>query len=508
MQGCLLSIDQSTQGTKALVIREDGRVLAKSALPHRQIINGAGWVSHDLNEIFENVLTAGRQAVDTADISLKSLVGIALTNQRETTAAWDRISGRPLAEAVVWQCTRADVICQEIEKCGRIGGRADGDTSPVSVNEIFLRTGLKLSPYYPAAKMAWLLREISEVREAEKTGTLALGTVDAYLINRLTAGEVFATDTSNASRTQLFDLERMTWDADILSLFGIPGEFLPEVRESDGVFGKTDLGGFLPEPIPILASLGDSHAALFGHGCTEPGDIKVTYGTGSSIMFNTGEHIVRSESGLSSSVAWTRNGKTQYVLEGNVHYAGAVISWLKDEVGLINDSAETEALCRAAAAEDRTYLVPAFTGLGAPWWASHARATLCGMGRQTGRAEIVRAAVESIAYQIRDVIEAMRADTGRSISCVHADGGPTVNGYLMQFQSDILEAGVAIPEVSDQSAVGVALMAGLKAGLWSESDVMKMTKPTKTFFPHMDKKERLIRLAGWEEAVRRVIERL
>jgi len=505
MQGWLLGIDQSTQGTKALLLGEDGTILASAALPHRQIISRTGWVSHDLNEIYKNVLSVSRKVISSAGVLPAQIIGVALTNQRETTAAWDLSGGHPLSEAVVWQCSRAAEICHEIEN-GSMNDEGSASTkASLSLQDISRKTGLELSPYYSAAKMAWLLRQVAVIKGAAEKGILALGTIDAYLVYRLSGGTVFATDTSNASRTQLFDLQKLDWDDSLLSLFDIPRAALPEIRAADEGFGQTDLEGILPGPVPILASLGDSHAALFGHGCTEPGDIKVTYGTGSSIVLQTGDTIIRSKSGLSTSVAWTQGGQTKYVLEGNVHYAGAVINWLKSDVSLIKDEAEIEELCRKASSEDRTYLVPAFTGLGAPWWASHARASLSGMGRLTGRAEIIRAAVECIAYQILDVIKVMRTETGLPVSCIHADGGPTANGYLMQFQSDVLNAEIKMSAVTDQSAMGTALLAGLKAGLWSIKEIRQIVTTAAIYNPSMAEEERNERLSRWESAVQKVL---
>ena len=487
MKKYVLSVDQSTQGTKAMIFDEAGGMLARADLPHRQIVNGAGWVSHDPEEIFRNTLQVAGLAAEKAGVDPAEIVCMGISNQRETTVAWDRVTGKPVCDAIVWQCARATEVCAEIEKTG-IGE---------AVRE---RTGIPISPYFPAAKMAWILRSVPEAAEKAREGRLCLGTVDAWLVWKLTGQ--FRTDYSNASRTQLFNLHTLAWDPEICAAFGIDPAALPAVTDSDAVFGETDLGGLLPKKIPVCGVLGDSHAALFGHGCLEKGMTKATYGTGSSIMMNIGPAFAASKNGLVTSLAWKYKGQVIYVMEGNLNYTGAVITWLKDSLGLITSAGETAELAEQAHPADTACLVPAFTGLGAPYWRSDARALLCGMSRTTGKKEIVRAALESIACQIRDVIAAMEKDTGIRLPLLRVDGGPTRNRYLMQFQSDLLATPVSCPDAEELSGIGAACMAGLSCGLYDESVFRRLSY--RAYTPAMGEEERQARIDRWAAAVRLV----
>ncbi len=481
----VLSVDQSTQGTKALIFDEGGKMLARADLPHRQIINDLGWVSHDPEEICQNTLKVVRMAAEKAGIDPADIVCMGISNQRETTVAWDKITGKPVCDAIVWQCARAVDVCAEAEKTGI------GDL----VRE---RTGIPISPYFPAAKIAWILQNVPEAKALEKKHQLCLGTVDAWLLWKLTGQ--YKTDYSNASRTQLFNIRALQWDRDICAAFGIDADDLPIVTDSDAVFGETDLGGWLQRKIPICGVLGDSHAALFGQDCLEKGMMKATYGTGSSIMMNIGETPVFSKEGIVTSIAWRLFGQTQYVLEGNVNYTGAVITWLKDDVQLIQSPSETEALARGAHPGDTCYLVPAFSGLGAPYWNSSAKACLCGMTRVTGKKEIVRAALDCIAYQITDVVKSMERSISAPIPELRADGGPTRNGYLMQFQSDILNMPVRISQLEELSTTGVAYAAGLSAGIYDRRIFHRLQ--CSYFHPHLAEAARTGKYAQWQAAVR------
>ena len=481
---CVLSVDQSTQGTKALLFDQAGRMIARADLPHRQIINGAGWVSHDPEEIYRNTLKAVRMAAEKAGIAPGDIACMGISNQRETTAAWEQETGRPVCDAIVWQCARAADVCAEVEKTG-IGGL---------VRE---RTGIPVSPYFPAAKMAWILRNVPEAEELAGRRRLGMGTIDAWLVRKLTGQ--YRTDYSNASRTQLFNIRTLQWDREICAAFGIDADSLPAVTDSDAVFGETDLEGWLPEKIPVCGVMGDSHAALFGHGCLEKGMAKATYGTGSSVMMNIGPEFAASKNGLVTSLAWKYRGRADYVMEGNINYTGAVISWLKDNVGLIASAGETEALARQANPADTTCLVPAFTGLGAPYWISGAKAIICGITRLTGKAELVRAALDCIAFQIRDVVAAMEKDTGLKLPLLRVDGGPTRNGYLMECQSSLLETNVSCPDAEELSGIGAAYMAGISCGLYTEN--VFRTLHYRTFAPAMPAEERQRRLAAWQSAV-------
>lgn len=486
----IIGIDQSTQGTKSLLFDENGELLARADLPHRQIVNEKGWVEHDPEEFYRNVIQTVRNVVEKAGISKEEIVGAGISNQRETALSWDR-EGKPVYNAIVWQCARGEAICQRLK-----------------VHEAMIkeRTGLQLSPYFSAAKLAWIQENVEEARELAAKGLLRCGTVDSFLVYRLTGGKVYRTDYSNASRTQLFNISTLSWDEEICALFGISPKLLPEVTDSDGYYGETDFEGFLERPIPIHGVLGDSHGALFGQGCLEKGMVKATYGTGSSVMMNVGEQPVFSQHGVVSSLAWGMNGKVHYVLEGNINYTGAVITWLEKDLKLIASAGETEELAKKAAPEDHTYLVPAFTGLGAPYWDSGAEGILYGITRTTGKAEVVRAALDCIAYQITDIIRVMEADSGIPIRALRADGGPTRNEYLMQFQSDIGRIPIQVPKAEELSGIGAAYAAGLGLGLYSKEELFaKMER--KAYEPRMDKKEADRKYQGWKAAVETVLEK-
>lgn len=485
----IISIDQSTQGTKALLLDEKGAVTNREYISHRQIIDDNGYISHDPIEIYNNVITAVKRLIEKSLIPKAEIACLAISNQRETAVVWDKNSGKPIADAVVWQCSRSADICRGIEKSG--------------ISEtVFEKTGLRLAPYFPASKFAWLIENTAAARGKAEKHELCFGTVDTWLIYRLTGGREYKTDYSNASRTQLFNIHSLKWDSELCGIFGIDIGDLPSVCDSDSLFGYTDFEGYLDNPIPIHSALGDSHAALFGHGCISPGMIKATYGTGSSIMMNVGAEPCQGGK-VSSSVAWKIGGDVNYVLEGNINYAGAVITWLKDSLGLINSPSETEELCRAAKKDDDLYLVPAFTGIGAPYWEPGAKGMLTGLTGAVGRAEIVRAAVECIAYQVRDVIEAMRLESGIDIKQIRADGGPTKNEYLMQFQSDIADAEIRIPQNEELSAIGAAYAAGLAAGIYDKK-VFENNNYT-TYKHNMNNDTRERRLKGWKKAVGSVL---
>ena len=484
----VLSVDQSTQGTKALIFDENGRILSRADLPHRQIVNDDSWVSHNPEDIFANVLETARLAAEKADINPADIVCMGISNQRETSIAWDRFTGKPVCDAIVWQCARAKDVCAQV--------KATGISDTVKAH-----TGLPVSPYFPSSKLAWILQNVPEAEALAEKHRLCMGTVDAWLVFRLT-GE-YKTDYSNASRTGLFNIRTLQWDRDICTAFGINADDLPAVTDSDAVFGLTNLGGWLSKKIPICGILGDSHAALFGHGCLNAGMTKATYGTGSSIMMNIGEKPVASGNGLVTSLAWKYRGQVQYVMEGNINYTGAVITWLRDNLGLLVSAGETESMALSSNPADSTCLVPAFTGLGAPYWNNEARALICGMGRMTGKNEIVRAALDSIAFQICDVVAAMKKDTGLGLPLLRVDGGPTRNKYLMQFQSDLLDTTVSCPEAEELSAIGAAFMSGIAQGIYSVNVLQSLKY--RQFLPRMEQKERSMKLEVWKSAVKRAL---
>lgn len=484
----IISIDQSTQGTKALLFDEGGSLIKRTDKPHEQIINEKGWVSHNPVEIYENVIDVVARL--TKDIDGSRIIGVGISNQRETSLAWDRITGEPLADAIVWQCARAADICERVERQGK-------------AEDIRRKTGMNLSPYFPASKIAWLLENVEGAREKADRGEICHGTIDSWLVYKLTGGKSYKTDYSNASRTQLFNIFELKWDEEICAWFGIDPANMAQVCDSDSEFGETDFEGVLPKKVPIHGVLGDSHGSLFGQGCLKPGMTKSTYGTGSSIMMNIGEKPVLSTHGVVTSLAWSMGGKVNYVLEGNLNYTGAVITWLKDDLKLIESPGETGILAREAIQDDELYLIPAFSGLGAPYWDSRATAAIVGMTRTTGKAEVVRAGVECIAYQITDIVKAMCEDAGVRLGELRVDGGPTKNEYLMQFQSDIADVAVQVPDSEELSGIGPAYAAGLALGVWDESVFGRLNRIK--YAPGMDGETRKKKYNGWKAAVSTVL---
>ncbi|MCI8517046.1 MAG: glycerol kinase GlpK [Hungatella sp.] len=482
----ILGIDQSTQGTKALIFDGSGKILARSDLSHVQIVNDKGWVEHNLMEIYYNAIQAVRDVVQKAGIDPSLVRAVGISNQRETAAAWDRATGEPVCNAVVWQCARGAEICRRLAENG-------------ASEMVKKRTGLKLSPYFSAAKWSWILEHVPGAKEKAWQGGLCCGTIDSWLVYRLTGGKEFRTDYSNASRTQLFNILTLEWDEELCRRFRIPPQCLPEVTDSNGFFGETDFDGFFENPVPIFGVLGDSQGALFGHGCHEKGMIKATYGTGSSVMMNIGDAPVMSPD-VVTSLGWSVDSHVVYVLEGNINYTGAVITWLKDSLGLISSPWETEFLAGDANMEDRTYLVPAFTGLGAPYWDTEARASLLGMSRTTGKAEIVKAALDCIAYQITDLVVTMERASQIRQRELWVDGGPTKNEYLMQFQSDVLGIPVKVPESEELSGIGAAYMAGIRAGIYDKNEIFNGHRAS-CFQPKASRGDMEDRYRGWKEAV-------
>lgn len=486
----IISIDQSTQGTKALLFNEGGDFIARTDIAHKQLVDEQGWISHDADEIYNNTVQVIKNLIEKENIDKNKVIALGISNQRETSVLWDRETQMPLAPAVVWQCARAMEICER----KYIKSQAE------LINN---KTGMKLSPYFPAAKIAWLLENVEGAKQKAREHKVCHGTVDSWLVFKLTNGASYKTDYSNASRTQLFNIFDLKWDEEICELFGIELQNLPEVIDSDAFFGNTSLNGYFEHSIPIHAVLGDSHAALFGQGCLLPGMMKATYGTGSSIMMNIGEKPVLSQYGVVTSLAWSRSGKAEYVLEGNLNYTGAVVTWLKDDMKLIMDSDETEILANEALKNDGLYIIPAFTGLGAPYWDSRARAMVVGMDRTTGKSEFVRATLECIAYQIMDVVRAMEKDTKIQVEELRVDGGATRNRYLMQFQSDILNVTIQIPEAEELSGIGAAYMAGISLRVWDDNIFKKINY--KSYVSAMDQEIRKTKIAGWKEAIGKVL---
>ena len=487
----ILSIDQSTSGTKALLFDGAGKLIGRTDLPHRQIIHSNGYVEHDGEEIYRNVIGSAKKLLADTGVSPESVAAIGISNQRETAIVWEKATGKPIANAVVWQCGRGAAICQEMEKAG---------FAPM----VQKTTGLPLSPYFSAAKIAWLIQNIPGAKEMMDAGKLCASTIDGWLVWKLTGGEHFKTDYSNASRTQLFNIHSLQWDEEVCAAFGLSASMLPQVCDSDGFFGETDFEGLFPHPIPIRGVLGDSHAALFGQGCTEPGTGKATYGTGSSVMINTGETPVISQKGLVTSLAWGMGGKVNYVLEGNINYTGAVIKWLVEDVELISSSRESGQIASTIDSTEGVYLVPAFTGLGAPYWDSDCRAVLCGMNRTTKKAHIVRAAEECIAYQITDIVSIVTGEEQVPLKVLCCDGGPTKDRFLMQFQSDMLRIPLNVPDMEELSGAGAAYAAGISAGLYTMEGLMSLRSLTR-YEPNMPTEQREHLYSGWKAAVSSIL---
>ena len=491
----VLGIDQSTQGTKALLLDEHGQLIAKCSRPHRQIINDKGYVEHDLNEIYHNVCGVVADLVSQDSSYAARIACVGLSVQRETVGAWRKSTLEPLYNAIVWQCGRGAAFVAQPEVQAAAG-------------YIRTTTGLELSEFFSAAKLAWLFDNVPAVQEAAKAHDLCVGNIDTYLLHKLTQGQSFATEPSNASRMQLMDIQKLQWDEQLCKLFHVNMEALAPIVDSDSLFGTTDFAGSLPQPVALHAAIGDSQGALFGQGCLQSGQTKTTYGTGSSIMMNAGAQVVPCEHGIVNSVGWRRGGKTTYVLEGNINYSAGVISYLKDDLGLISSPQETEALALAANPQDYCYFVPALSGLGAPHFNSNARGTIVGMSRLTTKKELVRAALDSIAYQVNDVVELIRKSsreaTGIDVSELRVDGGATLNRYLMQFQADIVNLPLKVPADAELSGMGAAFMAGIAKGVYSES-ILGQERVKAQYTPQMDAATREAKIARWHHAVQTAI---
>lgn len=489
METYVLAIDQSTSGTKALVVDRSGAVIARSAADHKQLYPAPGWVEHDPLEIYENVKRTAREALARARIPSAQVAALTITNQRETAVLWDQATGRPVGNAVVWQCQRTADRCAELQAAGH------GDI-------VRAKTGLMLDPYFSATKWRWMLEHVPEADELLAEGRLRAGTVDSWLLWKLTGGSVHATDYTNASRTSLFNIHTLQWDSELCALFGVPRALLPEVMSSDEIFGYTADPDLFAERVPITGIIGDSQAALFGQLCLAPGMAKATYGTGTSVLMNVGERPVESRNGLVTAIAWGRGGKLTYALEAVIRTTGDSIRWVRDNLGLFDTFEEMDRLLAEAPNPEGVYLVPAFVGLGAPYWDPYARAAITGMSRSTGKAHIVRAALESIAYQVRDAAEMMKEETGIPLKELRADGGASDNAVLMQFQADLLDTPVVKSTVAELSALGSVYMGGLGVGYWSTvEEIAGKQGGFRKYGPAMapGRRERLYR--GWRQAV-------
>ncbi|MBS6929145.1 MAG: glycerol kinase GlpK [Lachnospiraceae bacterium oral taxon 082] len=488
MDSYVLSVDQSTQGTKALLFDGNGKFIKKTEKSHKQYINDKGYVEHDPIEIYRNTIEVIGKVIDESGIDKSNILCFGISNQRETILCWDKYTLEPLYNAIVWQCSRAKDICDDLQRKGY-----DGYVKESS--------GMQLSPYFSAAKLSWMMKNVDKIRQANVDNRLCIGTVDTWLVYKFTNGRVFATDYSNASRTQLLNIDKLTWDKKLCDIFGVDINALPQVLDSNAYFGDTDFDGILDKPIKIKSVMGDSHAALFAQHCNRKGMVKATYGTGSSIMMNVGTKRVKSKN-LVSSIGWSIDNDICYVLEGNINYAGAILSWLKNDLELIDSPEETERLAKQANSDDTTYIIPAFSGLGAPYWKSNAKAVICGMSRITGKAEIVRSALDCIAYQIMDILENMSSDSGIEILELRVDGGPTKNKYLMQFQSDVIGKTIKVSEYDILSGMGAAFMAGISEGIYGET-VFNNVKYN-NYIANVDNRT-IIKKEGWKEAIKKLL---
>ena len=487
----ILAIDQSTSSTKAMLIDEALNIYARVNRDHKQYYPQTGWVEHDPEEIYHNLLNAVTELIKQEKINWQNISGISISNQRETVVVWDKNTGKPVCNAIVWQCSRATELCAEL-------------STEKNCRKVREATGLMLSPYFSAAKISWILQNIPQAREKSESGDLLAGTIDSWLVWKLTKGKLHATDLSNASRTSLLNLQTLDWDKNICNIFEIPLSMLPKIKRSDTIWAKTDFEGNSTEEINIAGILGDSHAALFAQQCFVPGTAKATYGTGSSVMMNVGKQRSNDIQGLVSSIGWGRKDEVIYVLEGNINSTGATIKWLADNLNLISSVQEAEKEAKKTANNNGVYLVPAFSGLAAPYWDNEARAIISGMSFNTSRAHIIRAGLESIAYQITDIIELMTEGSGYNLSILRTDGGPTRNSFLMQFQADILRTTVIPAHIEELSAVGSAMMAGLATGIWKDLKSFKpLLKAGKTFSPKLPPVTRDSYYQGWKKAVER-----
>ena len=487
----IIAIDQSTSSTKALLFDEQCHLLARTNVDHQQYYPNTGWVEHDAEEIYQNMIEAIRQLPLHFEREGEEAFSLAITNQRETAVVWNKTTGKPIARAVVWQDTRGAEICRQLKEEGK-------------TDLVMQKSGLLIDPNFSASGVKWLLDNIEGARASAESGELLMGTVDTWLIWKLTGGQVFATDTTNASRTMLFNIHTLDWDDDLLLLFGIPRSMMPEVRACDAIYGETTVEGLFEKPIPIAGVLGDSHGALVGQMCFAEGSGKVTYGTGSSVMVNIGEQPQPAPNGLVTSVGYTAFGKTCYGFEGNIYSTGATLKWICDQLQLIGKPSEMEAIATSVADNGGVYIVPAFSGLGAPWWQIDVKGAVFGLTFATTKAHFLRAALESIAYQIKDLVDVMARATGGHLKEICSDGGPTKNRFLMQFQADMLDTPVVCTEVDDASALGAVIMNGFARGLWKGFDeVVGFRKVTQTYRP-LPNPQKAVLYKGWREAVKQL----
>ncbi len=492
MDKYILSFDSGTTSVRAIVFDKSGKIISVSQKEFTQYYLDLGWVEHDPQEIWEYQIDVAREVLEKASIKVEQIEAIGITNQRETTVVWDKNTGMPIYNAIVWQCRRTAKFCENLKQRGL-------------EEKIKFKTGLVIDAYFSASKISWILDNVEGAREKAESGDLLFGTIDTWLIYNLTGGKVHITDYSNASRTMLFNIRSLEWDEELLKEFNIPKNMLPDVRDSSEVYAYTDKIIFGKE-IPISGIAGDQQAALFGQACFYPGMVKNTYGTGCFVLMNTGEYLVDSKNGLITTIAWGLNGEISYALEGSVFIAGAAIQWLRDEVKVLENAQISEYYAKSVSDNGGVYIVPSFTGLGAPYWDMYSRGGIFGITRGVQKAHLIRATLESLAYQSKDVIDAMHNDSKIPLVNLKVDGGASANNFLMQFQSDILNTEIHRPETLESTALGAAYLAGLAVGYWGNFDeIYDAKKNTKVFKPEMDEKTREKYYKYWTKAVKRTM---
>lgn len=490
MEKYILSIDQGTTSSRAILFNKEGEIKGVSQREFKQHFPHPGWVEHDANEIWTSVLSVMAELLNENNINANQIEGIGITNQRETTVVWDKNTGRPIYHAIVWQSRQTQDICTNLKEQG--------------CEETFReKTGLLLDPYFAGTKVKWILDHVEGAREKAENGDLLFGTIDSWLVWKLSGRTAHITDYTNASRTLMFNIYDLKWDDELLELLDIPKQMLPEVKESSEIYGKTIDYHFFGQEVPIAGIAGDQQAALFGQACFDRGDVKNTYGTGGFMLMNTGEEAVKSESGLLTTIAYGLDGKVNYALEGSIFVSGSAIQWLRDGLRMINSAPQTENYASRVESTEGVYMVPAFVGLGTPYWDSEARGAIFGLSRGTEKEHFIRATLESLCYQTRDVMEAMSKDSGIEVQNLRVDGGAVKNNFIMQFQADIVNSSVERPEIQETTALGAAYLAGLAVGFWDDKeDIRERWKLQTEFKPEMDEDQRHKRYSGWKKAVK------
>ncbi|UXS67053.1 glycerol kinase GlpK [Staphylococcus chromogenes] len=485
----ILSIDQGTTSSRAILFNKEGEIVGVAQREFKQHFPKAGWVEHDANEIWTSVLSVIASVLNENNVKASEIAGIGITNQRETTVVWDKETGRPVYNAIVWQSRQTQAICEQLKK--------DGHEATFRK-----KTGLLLDPYFSGTKVKWILDQVEGAREKAEKGEILFGTIDSWLVWKLSGGRTHITDYSNASRTLMYNIHDLKWDDELLEILDVPKAMLPEVKPSSEVYCETIDYHFFGQNVPIAGVAGDQQAALFGQACFEKGDIKNTYGTGGFMLMNTGEEAVASENGLLTTIAYGLDGKVNYALEGSIFVSGSAIQWLRDGLRMINSAPQSEDYAKRVDSTEGVYVVPAFVGLGTPYWDSEARGAIFGLTRGTEKEHFIRATLESLCYQTRDVIEAMAQDSGIEVNGLRVDGGAVKNNFLMQFQADLVNVPVERPEISETTALGAAYLAGIATGFWKNKDeVSNNWKLEKSFEPKMDEKEANKLYKGWQKAV-------